>query len=127
MKKYYYVMAAFAAFFVSCAPAFADLANVVAELQDDSTLIDAVNVLIQSAGAYDWALWALLGLVAVHLLALVYVNFTDTPDDNTNYGKLYKKVLEPLAGLLVGFKAKQRPFNGEPKTGSNKSTLEDRF
>lgn len=110
MNIYRYLLAAFAAFFVSCTPALADLADAVGDLQSDSSWLDAINVLILSVGSYDWALWVLLVIVVVHFAAVIWVNVTDTPDDNTRYGKLYKNVLEPLAGLLVGFKAKQKSF-----------------
>ena len=95
----------------SCMPALADLADGVGELQSNSEWLDAVNMLILSMGNYDWALWALLVIVVVHFAAVLWVNVTDKPDDNTRYGKFYKNVLEPLAGLLVGFKAKQKSFD----------------
>ena len=104
-----------------CMPALADFADGVGELQSNSEWLDAVNMLILSMGSYDWVLWALFTLTALHFVAVIYVNLTDTPDDNTKYGKVYKNVIEPLAGALKGFKAKQKSFSELHSNNSDKT------
>lgn len=52
-----------------------------------------------------------LGLSATHAIALLWVNVTDTPDDDEAYGRFYKKYIEPAAGIFNGGKAKQQPFS----------------
>ena len=103
----------------SCMPALADLSEGMGELQSNPEWLDAVNVLILSMGSYDWVLWSLLTLTALHFVAVIYVNLTDTPDDNTRYGKIYKNFIEPLAGALKGFKAKQKSFTEQHKDNSS--------
>lgn len=61
----------------------------------------------------QWAGWTTVGLLlgVVHTVALLWVNLTETPDDDNRYGRIYKRVIEPLAGILNGGKAKQLPFS----------------
>lgn len=76
---------------------------------------DVVAVLLELIGSGDgqltWVDWTIIGTIAAHILATLYINFTDTPDDNTLYGKLYRYLVEPLAGVLIKAKAKQKPFS----------------
>lgn len=61
----------------------------------------------------QWSGWPIAGLLlgVVHTAALLWVNLTETPDDDNRYGRIYKRVIEPLAGILSGGKAKQLPFS----------------
>ena len=72
---------------------------------DASLLLNMISMAIYHGGQLSWYEW--LGLA--HLIALLYVNITPTPDDNTAYGKLYSWLLEPLG--IGTSKAKQLPRN----------------
>lgn len=60
----------------------------------------------------NWSGWPVvgLGLTAVHGVAVLWVNITETPDDDKAYGRFYKKFIEPAAGILNTGKAKQLSF-----------------
>ena len=79
----------------------ADAATVL-EPETISIIADLLGKL-GSFGILEWVLVA-------HVVALIVVNVTETPEDNRIYGKLYKLLIEPLA-LGVG-KAKQPPKDG---------------
>lgn len=64
-----------------------------------------------SSGAMSVTDWVILSVVVLHFVASAYVNLTDTPDDNSLYGKVYHYLVEPLAGVLIKHKVKQKPFS----------------
>lgn len=121
MKRLDFLLLVFAAFLAYCAPAAASITDAAEQLGSDATWIDALDILILSMGSYDWMLYVLLALAVVHLIAIVVVNLTETPEDNTRYGKLYHNVIEPLAGLLITHKAKQKPLSKIDMNGGSKS------
>lgn len=75
---------------------------------------DAIGIFeaIYNATA-NWSGWPIIGLAlgVIHTVALLWVNLTETPDDDNRYGRIYKRFIEPLAGILAGGKAKQLPFS----------------
>ena len=77
-------------------------ASTVLEPETISIIADLLGKL-GSFGILEWILVA-------HVVALIVVNVTETPEDNRIYGKLYKLLIEPLA-LGVG-KAKQPSKTG---------------
>jgi hypothetical protein len=79
--------------------------------QPDPDIISLVTYLITHIGSFGWVEWLLTGLIAAHVVAVLYVNTTETPNDDTAYGKLYKHVIEPLAGILIKSRAKQKPLS----------------
>ena len=68
--------------------------------------ISIIAELISKVGSFGISEWVLVA----HFAALIYVNVTETPEDNRIYGKIYKLLIEPLA--LGGGKAKQSPKDG---------------
>ena len=68
--------------------------------------ISIIADLLGKLGSFGILEWVLVA----HVVALIVVNVTETPEDNRIYGKLYKLLIEPLA-LGVG-KAKQSPKQG---------------
>jgi hypothetical protein len=80
--------------------------DVLLSPSDTSLFIDLISMVIYHSGQLSWYEW--LGLA--HLVALLYVNITPTPADNTAYGKLYSWLLEPLG--IGTSKAKQLPKPG---------------
>ena len=68
--------------------------------------ISIIAALLSKLGSFGMLEWVLVA----HVVALIVVNVTETPEDNRIYGKLYKLLIEPLA-LGVG-KAKQSPKQG---------------
>ena len=94
------------AYFLFCAAlmlmgAAAD-ASTLLEPETTSIIAELIGK-IGSFGVLEWVLVA-------HVVALIVVNVTETPEDNRIYGKLYKLLIEPLA-LGIG-KAKQSPKQG---------------
>lgn len=87
------------------------LAAADALAQPDPDIVSLVTYLISHMGSFGWVEWLLAGLVAAHVVAILYVNATETPNDDTAYGKVYKHVIEPLAGILIKSRAKQKPFS----------------
>lgn len=55
----------------------------------------------------SWGEMTLQFAIAIHMLAILIVNITDTPDDDGIPGKIYK-VVEILGGVF-GDRAKQLP------------------
>ena len=85
----------------------------VTTMPDSDVFTSLLELLISQLvnGSFTWVDWLLAGAVVAHFLATAYINFTDTPDDNTAYGKLYRYLLEPLAGVIFKHKVKQKPFS----------------
>lgn len=81
-------------------------ADVLLSPSDTSLFVSLISMAIYHSGQLSWYEW--LGLA--HLIALLYVNITPTPADNTAYGKLYSWLLEPLG--IGTSKAKQLPKPG---------------
>ena len=85
----------------------------VTTMPDSDVFTSLLELLISQLinGSFTWVDWLLVGVVVAHFLATAYINFTDTPDDNTAYGKLYRYLLEPLAGVIFKHKVKQKNFS----------------
>lgn len=81
-------------------------ADVLLSPSDTSLFVSLISRAIYHSGQLSWYEW----LALAHLIALLYVNITPTPADNTAYGKLYSWLLEPL-GIGTN-KAKQPPKPG---------------
>jgi len=67
---------------------------------DSELVITIIGYLVTHAGSFGWVEWSVLGAVVLHFVALVVVNLTPTPADNLMYGKLYRYLLEPIAGVV---------------------------
>lgn len=74
-------------------------------------IVALFEYVVGNIGSFTWLDWLIAGVVGFHFLAAVYVNFTDTPDDNTLYGKLYRYLIEPFGGVILKHKVKQKPFS----------------
>jgi len=67
---------------------------------DSDAVLTIIEYLVGNAGSFGWLEWSVLGAVVLHFVALVVVNLTPTPADNLLYGKLYRYLLEPIAGVV---------------------------
>jgi hypothetical protein len=78
-------------------------------LADEGTelVLQIVGFLV-SADGFGPAEWLALGTLALHGIAIVIVNVTPTPIDNTIYSRLYRYLLEPAAGLIWKERVKQK-------------------
>lgn len=96
------------AYFIFCAvlmligASSAEAADAAASVIDPSS-VSILTELLGNIGNFSVVDW----LMCAHIVALVIVNITDTPEDNRVYGKIYALLIEPLA-LGIG-KAKQPP------------------
>lgn len=86
----------------SCASSYASV-----DPETSGLVIEVVGHLVSNAGSFGWFEWVVLGGIVLHFAALVVVNLTPTPADDAAYGKFYRYLLEPLAGLVIKRKVKQ--------------------
>jgi len=55
----------------------------------------------------EWLGTAVEILIAVHAVAVLIVNLTPTPKDDAIVSKVYRWIIEPLAGVVNKTKVKQ--------------------